>query len=93
MTLAPIKRRLAAISWLTSPVRALTEREESCAFARLQTLRERVINPKVAEFGGLAGELSVAAANHWLDPVANVPGGHLSVDVYIVPTGVPRRGV
>jgi adenylate cyclase len=31
---------------------ALMEREESRTFARLQTLREQLINPKIAEFGG-----------------------------------------
>ena len=30
----------------------LMEREESRTFARLQSLREQVVNPKVAEFGG-----------------------------------------
>jgi class 3 adenylate cyclase len=31
---------------------ALMEREESRTFARLQVLREQLINPKIAEFGG-----------------------------------------
>jgi adenylate cyclase len=53
MSLAQTERRLAAIILADiAGYSALMEREESRTFARLQALREQVINPKVAEFGG-----------------------------------------
>ncbi len=51
--MAQHERRLAAIMLADiAGYSALMEREESRTFARLQALREQVINPKVAEFGG-----------------------------------------
>src|SRR5580658_7666366 len=51
--MAQTERRLAAIMLADiAGYSALMERDESRTFARLQTLREQVINPKVAEFGG-----------------------------------------
>ncbi len=53
MSLVQTERRLAAIMLADiAGYSALMERDESRTFARLQTLREQVINPKVAEFGG-----------------------------------------
>jgi class 3 adenylate cyclase/TolB-like protein len=53
MSLAQTERRLAAIMLADiAGYSALMERDEARAFARLQALREQVINPKVAEFGG-----------------------------------------
>ena len=53
MSLAQTERRLAAIMLADiAGYSALMEREESRTFARLQALREQMINPKVAEFGG-----------------------------------------
>ena len=53
MSLARTERRLAAIMLADiAGYSALMERDELRTFARLQTLREQVINPKVAEFGG-----------------------------------------
>jgi adenylate cyclase len=51
--LTQTERRLSAIM-LADIVgySKLMEREESRTFARLQSLREQVVNPKVAEFGG-----------------------------------------
>ena len=51
--MAQTERRLAAIMLADiAGYSALMEREESRTFARIQALREQVINPKVAEFGG-----------------------------------------
>ncbi len=51
--MAQTERRLSAIM-LADIVgySTLMERKESRTFARLQSLREQVVNPKVAEFGG-----------------------------------------
>ena len=47
------ERRLSAIMLVDiAGYSTLMEREESRTFARLQSLREQVVNPKVAEFGG-----------------------------------------
>jgi TolB-like protein/class 3 adenylate cyclase/Tfp pilus assembly protein PilF len=51
--LAFAERRLAAIVLADiAGYSALMEREETRTFARLRALREELINPKVAEFGG-----------------------------------------
>src|SRR5580698_1143280 len=53
MSLVQTERRLAAIMLADiAGYSALMERDESRTFARLQALRDQVINPKVAEFGG-----------------------------------------
>ncbi len=53
MSLAKTERKLAAIVLADiAGYSALMEREETRTFARLQALREQIINPKVAEFGG-----------------------------------------
>jgi class 3 adenylate cyclase len=52
-TLGQTERRLSAIMLAdTAGYSTLMEREESRTFARLQSLREQVVNPEVAEFGG-----------------------------------------
>jgi adenylate cyclase len=52
-SLVQTERRLAAVMLADiAGYSALMERDESRTFARLQALREQVINPKVAEFGG-----------------------------------------
>jgi adenylate cyclase len=52
-TLAQAERRLSAIMLADiAGYSTLMEREESRTFARLQSLREQTVNPKVAEFGG-----------------------------------------
>ena len=51
--MAQTERRLSAIMLADiAGYSALMEREEARTFARLQSLREQVVNPKVAEFGG-----------------------------------------
>jgi adenylate cyclase len=51
--MAQTERRLAAIMLADiAGYSALMERDETRTFARLQTLREQLIIPKVAEFGG-----------------------------------------
>jgi adenylate cyclase len=53
MSLAQTERRLAAIMLADiAGYGALMERDEARTFGRIQALREQVINPKVAEFGG-----------------------------------------
>jgi adenylate cyclase len=53
LSLAKTERRLAAIMLADiAGYSALMERDESRTFSRLQSLREEVINPKIAEFGG-----------------------------------------
>ena len=53
MSLAQTERRLAAIMLADiAGYSAIMERDETRTFARIRALREQVINPKVAEFGG-----------------------------------------
>jgi class 3 adenylate cyclase len=53
MSLALTERRLAAIMLADiAGYSALMERDEARTFGRIRALREQVINPKVAEFGG-----------------------------------------
>src|SRR5271170_5035535 len=53
MSLARTERRLAAIMLADiAGYSALMERDEARTFGRIRALRDQVINPKVAEFGG-----------------------------------------
>ncbi len=52
-SLAKTERKLAAIMLADiADYSALMEREETRTFARLHELREQIVNPTVAEYGG-----------------------------------------
>jgi adenylate cyclase len=53
MSAAQTERRLSAIMLADiAGYSALMERDEARTFARLRTLRDEVVNPKISEFGG-----------------------------------------